>query len=119
MRKTETDRKMTEDTDKMTAENEEAAAKSDTETEEEDRQTITATAAEAVTAAVTATETDTETERAMNSEFRKNIRLLAVIQMILRVLFISQTSLLCFHADQSDVRQSTFLSHDDIHYYTC
>ena len=46
-----------------------------------------ATAAEA--AAATAAETDTETEKMMSFESRMNIRLLAAIQMMLRVLLIS------------------------------
>ena len=103
--------------DKVVVGNEGAAAGSGTETGEGGRQTVTVTAAEAVT--VTVTETDIRMKRVMNSESRMNIRLLAAIQMMLKVLLISQMSLLHFHADQSDIRQSMFLSHDDIHYYVC
>ena len=84
---TETDRKTAESTDEMIMKNRKAAAESDTKTEERDRQTVTVTAAEAVI--VTAAKTDVEMKRAMNSESRKNIRLLTIIQMMLRVLFIS------------------------------
>ena len=102
--KTEIDRKTAEDADEMITENKKAAAESDTKTKEKDKQTVTVTAAEAATAAVTATETNIKTERVMNSEFKKNIKLLAAIQMMLKVLFISQTSLLHFHVNQSDVK---------------
>ena len=102
--KTETDEKTAKSTDKMMMRNREAAAESDMKTEEKNRQTITVTATEAVTVTAIATETNVETEKATNSEFKKNIRLLAAIQMMLKVLLISQMSLLCFHVDQSSVR---------------
>ena len=88
--------------DETVMRDEKAAAESDMKIEKRDRQTVTVTATEAVT--VTVTETDAEMKRVMNSKSRKNIRLLAVIQMMLKVLFIFQMSLLCFHIDQSDVR---------------
>ena len=121
MKEAETDRKTVKstdtDTDETAAEDREATAESDTKTEERDRQTVTATAAEA--AAVTATETDAETKRVTGFRSRMNIRLLAAIQMMLKVLFISQTSLLHFYVNQSNIRQDTFLFYDDICYYTC
>ena len=83
---TETNRETVRDTDKTMTENEKAAAESDTETEKENRQTVTAAATEA--AVVIMTEINTETKRTADSEFKKNIRLLAAIQMMLRVLFI-------------------------------
>ena len=119
MKETETDKKTAKNADEMIMRDKEAAAESDMKTEERDRQTVTVTVTEAAAAAAAVTETDAEMKKAADSEFRKNIRLLAAIQMMLRVLLISQTNLLCFHADQSSVRQSTFLSHDDICYYTC
>ena len=119
MKKTEADKKMTEDADKMMTRDKEAAAESDMKTEEKNKQTVTVTVTEAVIMTVTAAETDVKMKKAVNSESRKNIRLLTAIQIMLKVLFIFQTSLLHFHANQSSVRQSTFLSHDDIHYYVC
>ena len=81
---TETDREITESTDinadESTTKNKETATKSNTEIKERDRQTVTAT--------VTATKTNIKTERMIDSEFKKNIRLLAAIQMMLKVLFI-------------------------------
>ena len=117
--KTEADKKTARDTDKTVIKNKKAAAELDTKTKERDRQTVIVTATEAATVTVTVTETNVEMKKTVNSESRKNIRLLTAIQMMLKVLLIFQTSLLHFHADQSDVRQSTFLSHDDIHYYMC
>ena len=90
------------DTDKMMTKDKKAAAELDTETEERDRQTVTVTATEVVTAA--AIRADVKTERMTDFKSRMNIRLLTTIQMILKVLLISQMSLLCFHIDQSDVR---------------
>ena len=55
-----------------------AAAKSNTEIKKRDKQTITAVT----------TEINIETKRAASFEFRKNIKLLTVIQMMLKVLFI-------------------------------
>ena len=119
MKKTKTDREMTENTDKTAVRNEKAAAESDMKIKERDRQTVIVTVTETVIMTATAAETNVRMKRTVNSEFRKNIRLLTVIQMMLKILFIFQTSLLHFYIDQSDVRQSTFLSHDDICYYTC
>ena len=101
MKETEIDEEITEnadtDTDETAVRNEKAAAKSDTKTEKRDKQTVTAAMTEA--AAMMIAEIDIKTEKVMSFEFKKNIRLLAVIQMMLRVLLISQMSLLCFHAD--------------------
>ena len=85
------------DANEMMIRNKKAATESDMKTEEKDRQTVTVTVTKAVT--VMTTETDVKTEKIMSSEFRKNIRLLAATQMMLKVLLISQMSLLCFHAD--------------------
>ena len=85
------------DTNETVMRDERAATESDMKTEERDRQTVTVTVTEAATAA--ATETDIEMKRAADFEFKKNIRLLAATQMMLRVLFIFQMSLLCFHVD--------------------
>ena len=48
-------------------------------------------------AAAVITEADVKMKRTANFRFRKNIRLLATTQIILKVLFISQMSLLCFY----------------------
>ena len=105
-RETEISEKMTEsantDTSKTVMRDERAAAESDMKTEEKDRQTVTMTVTEAVTAA--ATKTDVKMKRTADFEFKKNIRLLTATQMMLKVLFIFQMSLLCFHVNQSDVR---------------
>ena len=118
---TETDRKMIEsadtDADKTAVRDKRAAAESNMKTEKKDRQTVTAAVVEAAAAA--AAETNIRIKRVTNFRSRINIRLLTAIQMMLKVLLIFQTDLLCFHADQSDVKQSMFLSHDDIHYYMC
>ena len=104
--KAEVSEKVTEsadtDTDETATRDERAAAESDMKTEEKSRQTVTVTVTEAATA--TAAEADVRTERVMSFKSRMNIRLLAAIQMMLRVLLIFQTGLLCFHADQSDIR---------------
>ena len=101
MRKTETDKKTAEsadaDANEMTIKNERTAAESDMKTEEKNRQTVTVTVTKAVT--IMTVKTNVKTEKMMNFKFKKNIRLLATTQIILRVLFIFQISLLCFHVD--------------------
>ena len=105
------------DIDETVMKNKKAAAKSDMKIKEKNRQIVTVTAAEA--AIITMTKINTEIKRAMSFRFKKNIRLLVVTQMMLKILFIFQMSLLCFHVNQSDIRQNMFLSHDNIHYYMC
>ena len=121
MRETKINRKMTKNantnTDETAMKNEKAAAKSDMKTKKRDRQIVTMTVTEAAT--VMTAETNTETKKTIDFKFKKNIRLLATTQMMLKVLFIFQTSLLCFHVNQSSVRQDMFLSHDNICYYVC
>ena len=84
-------------TNKTIIKDRKAAAESNTEIKERERQTVTVTMTEVVT--TTTTEANAEMKRAVNFEFKKNIRLLTAIQMMLRVLFIFQMSLLCFYAD--------------------
>ena len=97
----------------------EAAAGPGTEAGGGGRQTATAAAAGAAAAAAAAAAAGAGTEGAADSGSRKNTRLLAAIQMVLRVLLTSQASLLRFHAGQSGARRGTFLSHGDIRYYAC
>ena len=98
--KTETDKKIAKsvnaNANKSTTENERTAAESDTKIKEKNKQIITA--------AMTAAEINAETKRVTNFKFKKNIRLLTAIQMMLKVLLIFQMSLLCFHVNQSSIR---------------
>ena len=90
MRKTETEKKITKsidaDADKIITKNKKAAAESNTETKERDKQTVIMIITKVMTAIMI--EADTEMKKAVNSESKKNIRLLSVIQMMLKVLFI-------------------------------
>ena len=102
--KTEIDEKTMKDTDETVTKNEKAATKSDMKTKERNKQTVIAAVIEAVTTTAAAAETNTEIKKITDSKFKKNIRLLVTIQMMLKVLFIFQMSLLCFHVNQSSVR---------------
>ena len=86
--KTETDKKTAKDANKTVIKNEKAAAKSDMKTEERDRQTVTVTTIEAAIVTAAAAKANIKMKRVTNSESRKNIKLLTVIQMMLRVLLI-------------------------------
>ena len=86
IKKTEVNKKMIESTDidvnKIIIKNKRVTAESDMKTEEKNKQIVI----KAVTAIMT--ETDIKMKRITNFRFKKNIRLLAAIQMILKVLFI-------------------------------
>ena len=88
MREIETDEKIIKsaNADKTIAENKKTVTKSDTKTKKRDKQTVTAITAKTVI--ITIIKINVKTKRMMSFKSRKNIKLLAVIQIMLKVLFI-------------------------------
>ena len=92
MKKIKADKKTAENinADKITAKNKKTVTKSDTEIKERNKQTVIVITAEAVIKAATMTMTkiNIKIKKVTNFKFKKNIRLLAAIQIMLKILFI-------------------------------